>query len=119
MAANALIQLFSGHPYILLLALPALLALYTIATYDKRRRHLPPKVPAWPLINHTFTQMQDDMPPILREWGKTYGEVFRTRAGTTDFIWLNSKEAVKELFDRRSSIYSSRQPMPMAFDCAT
>ncbi|KAF2248184.1 cytochrome P450 [Trematosphaeria pertusa] len=59
------------------------------------------------------------MPPILREWGTKYGELFRTRAGTTDFIWLNSKEAVKELFDRRSAIYSSRQPMPMAFDCAT
>ncbi|KAH7122651.1 cytochrome P450, partial [Dendryphion nanum] len=52
-------------------------------------------------------------------WGGKYGELFRTKAGTTDFIWLNSKEAVKELFDRRSAIYSSRQPMPMAFDCAT
>ncbi|ORY09416.1 cytochrome P450 [Clohesyomyces aquaticus] len=59
------------------------------------------------------------MPPTLRDWGKKYGEVFRTRAGTTDFIWLNSKDAVKELFDRRSAVYSSRQPMPMAFDCAT
>ncbi|EXJ53393.1 uncharacterized protein A1O5_13382 [Cladophialophora psammophila CBS 110553] len=93
--------------------------LYKIATYDKRRRHLPPNVPAWPIINHTFIQQKDNTPPILRSWGETYGEVFRTKAGTTDFIWLNSKEAVKEVFDRRSAIYSSRQPMPMAFQCAT
>ena len=93
--------------------------IYKVARYDRRRRHLPPKVPAWPIINHTFVQQMDNMPPILRSWGEKHGEVFRTKAGTTDFIWLNSKEAVKELFDRRSAIYSSRQPMPMVFDCAT
>ena len=95
------------------------LAVYTFTTYDKRRRQLPPKIPSWPVVNHTFLQQSDNMPPVLRAWGEKYGEVFRTKAGTTTFIWLNSKEAVKELFDRRSAIYSSRQPMPMAFDCAT
>lgn len=111
---------FGMHPYFKLLAMIVVsLGIYVYVRYDKRRRSLPPKVPGWPIINHTFIQMQDNMPPILEKWGKEYGELFRTRAGTTDFIWLNSKEAVKELFDRRSAIYSSRQPMPMAFDCAT
>ena len=115
-----LIRIVVATPYLAFLAVAiTVLTIYKFSTYDKRRRSLPPMVPAWPLINHTFIQMQDDMPPILREWGTKYGELFRTRAGTTDFIWLNSKEAVKELFDRRSAIYSSRQPMPMAFDCAT
>lgn len=109
-----------SHPYLLCNAFLIFLPfLFYNLTYDRRRANLPPKVPAWPIINHTFLQQQDNTPPILRAWGKKYGELFRTRAGTTDFIWLNSKEAVKELFDRRSGIYSSRQPMPMAFECAT
>jgi hypothetical protein len=120
MAEPSMLQLGITHVYISVVSLALLaLAVYTFATYDKRRTNLPPKIPAWPIVNHTYIQMQDDMPPILREWGSKYGELFRTRAGTTDFVWLNSKEAVKELYDRRSAIYSSRQPMPMAFDCAT
>lgn len=118
--SNALISFTVSHIYLCVATLlsTALLSYYVL-TYDKRRNRLPPKIPAWPIINHTFLQQEDNTPPILRAWGEQYGEVFRTRAGTTDFIWLNSKEAVKELFDRRSAIYSSRQPMPMAFDCAT
>ncbi|KAF2119273.1 cytochrome P450 [Lophiotrema nucula] len=96
-----------------------ILYLYTFGKRDPRRKQLPPKVKGWPVINQTFLQQIDNTPPILQRWGREYGEIFRTRAGTTDFVWLNSKEAVKELFDRRSAIYSSRQPMPMAFDCAT
>lgn len=120
MATTTMIQAASPHIYLNLTVVAAIILLvFRLLMYDKRRRHLPPKVPAWPLINHTLVQMQDDMPPVLQEWGKKYGELFRTRAGSTDFIWLNSKEAVKELFDRRSAIYSSRQPMPMAFNCAT
>lgn len=63
--------------------------------------------------------VKDDPTEMLKQWARDYGEVFRTRSGVTDFIWLNSREAVKELFDRRSAIYSSRQPMPMALDAAT
>lgn len=86
---------------------------------DPRRKQLPPRVKAWPIINHTFMQVKDDPTEMLKQWARDYGEVFRTRSGVTDFIWLNSREAVKELFDRRSAIYSSRQPMPMALDAAT
>lgn len=114
------VSLILSHPYLFVVAnFVASVVLYKIATYDKRRRHLPPKVSGWPIINQTFLQQTDNTPPILRVWGEKYGELFRTKAGTTDFIWLNTKEAVKELYDRRSAIYSSRQPMPMAFSCAT
>lgn len=119
MAAADFILILAANAYASLIGLTALLFIYKLSTYDKRRRRLPPKVLAWPIVNHTSIQMQENFPPIVQEWGRKYGEVFRTKAGTTDFIWLNSKEAVKELFDRRSAIYSSRQPMPMAFNCAT
>lgn len=115
-----LVSLVLSHLYLFVVVIAVTsLVLYKTATYDKRRQYLPPKVSGWPIINQTFLQQTDNTPPILRAWGEKYGELFRTKAGTTDFIWLNTKEAVKELYDRRSAIYSSRQPMPMAFSCAT
>ncbi|KAF2260309.1 cytochrome P450 [Lojkania enalia] len=117
---NQFIIFLTLNPIFLIsLLLAIFLILYALCTRDPRRAHLPPKVPGWPLIHQTFLQQTDNTPPLLQKWGKEYGEVFRTRAGSTDFVWLNSKEAVKELFDRRSAVYSSRQPMPMAFGCAT
>ncbi|KAF2180282.1 cytochrome P450 [Zopfia rhizophila CBS 207.26] len=91
-------------------------ALYQLWTRDPRRKHLPPKVPGLPLINQTFFHARDSQIPEAIEWGKTQSELFRTRAGSTDYVWLNSPEAIKEILDRRSAVYSSRMPLPMASD---
>lgn len=96
-----------------LIVLAALYALYRYWTRDPRRACLPPHVRGWPIINQTLDQMQDDVIPLVQGWAKQYGEIFRTTSGTTTFIWLNSRKAVKELIDRRSVIYSSRHPQPM------
>jgi hypothetical protein len=98
--------------------LPILLLVVQYATRDPRRKSLPPQVRGWPIINQTFLQLKDDPTGLLRDWAREYGELFMTKSGTTTFIWLNSMESVKELFDRRSNIYSDRQPMPMALDAA-
>ena len=98
--------------------LPILFIVIHYATRDPRRKSLPPQVRGWPIINQTFLQLKDDPTGLLRSWAREYGELFMTKSGTTTFIWLNSMESVKELFDRRSNIYSDRQPMPMALDAA-
>ena len=82
-------------------------------------KHLPPKVPGLPIINQTFYHMQNDLATNAIKWTHEYGEIYRTRTGTTDWIWLNSGEAVKELVDRKSSIYSSRLLSPMGFEAAS
>jgi len=96
-----------------LLGLVAVYTLYKYWTRDPRLAHLPPHIRGWPIINQTFQQMRDNPIPLLQRWAKEYGEIFRTTAGNTTFIWLNSRKAVKELYDRRSGIYSSRHPQPM------
>ena len=101
-----------------LIVLPIVLVIYKYITRDPRRKSLPPQVRGWPIINQTFLQLKDDPTGLLREWAREYGELFMTKSGSTTFIWLNSMEAVKELFDRRSNIYSDRQPMPMALEAA-
>jgi len=91
--------------------------LYHYKTRDPRLTHLPPHVRGWPIINQTFSQMQDDVIPLVQGWAKQYGDIFRTTSGNTTFIWLNTREAVKELIDRRSAIYSSKHPQPMVEGC--
>jgi len=100
-----LLQIFFG--------VVAVYVLYKYWTRDPRLAHLPPHVRGWPIINQTFQQMEDNVIPRLQGWAKEYGEIFTTTAGNTTFIWLDSRKAVKELYDRRSGIYSSRHPHPM------
>jgi hypothetical protein len=83
---------------------------------DPRLASLPPHAPGWPIINQTFVHQQDDPTKILIKWAQKYGELFLTTSGTTRFVWINSRNAFKALIDRKSSIYSSRHPMPMTQD---
>ncbi|KEF54941.1 uncharacterized protein A1O9_09384 [Exophiala aquamarina CBS 119918] len=92
------------------------LVVYRVLLRDARRKHLPPKVRGFPLINQLLFHAGDSQISEAIKWKKTQGELFRTRAGSTDYIWLNSREAIKEICDRRSAVYSSRMPLPMACD---
>ena len=106
--------MFLGACFILVVYL-----LYRFFVRDPRRKHLPPLVPGPPIINHTFQHLEQEFPWRLTKWTQQYGDVFRTKSGATDFIWLGSPQAVKDLIDRKSAIYSSRQPQPMALGAAS
>ncbi|KAF5519594.1 Cytochrome P450 monooxygenase atE [Colletotrichum aenigma] len=55
----------------------------------------------------------------VRNWHQTYGDVFYTKVGATDYVWLSSPKAVKDLMDKKSAIYSSRPHSPLAQDVAS
>src|ERR1700709_1331421 len=82
-------------PVLFIFLLSLLLRQYWLR--DPRLKHLPPKVPGLPVINQTFYHMQDDLATNAIKWTREYGEIYRTRTGTTDWIWLNSGEAIKEI----------------------
>jgi len=86
---------------------------------DPRRKHLPPLVAGPPIINHTFIHLESEFPWRLTQWRDQYGDIFRTKSAATDFIWLSSPKLVKDIIDKRSAIYSSRQPQPMALGAAS
>ena|SRR5215471_3108955 len=92
---------------------------YRLFLRDQRKKHLPPLVPGPPIINHTFIHLEQEFPWRLTKWTQKYGDIFRTKSAATDFIWLGSPQAIKDLIDRRSAIYSSRQPQPMALGAAS
>ncbi|KLO06664.1 cytochrome P450 [Schizopora paradoxa] len=50
------------------------------------------------------------------EWSRKYGPVFQFRTFGRNFIVLNSVQAVTELLEKRSSIYSDRPMSWMLFD---
>ena len=47
----------------------------------------------------------------FQKWAEEYGPVYSLILGTKTLVVLSSDEAVKELLDRRSSIYSDRPDM--------
>jgi cytochrome P450 len=96
--------------------------LYTTPTVlkDSRRKHLPPGPRGLPFIGNILSLSP---PESVREkalaWTKQYGSVFHTKMGGADYIWLSSPQAVKDLMDKKSAIYSSRPPTPLAGDTAS
>lgn len=99
-----------------------LVAVYLIHKFvftDPRRKHLPPLVAGPPIINHTFIHLEPEFPWRLTKWRDQYGDMFRTKSAATDFIWLSSPKLVKDIIDKRSAIYSSRHPQPMALGAAS
>lgn len=47
----------------------------------------------------------------FEKWAREYGPVYSLMLGTKCLIVLSSDEAVKELLDKKSGIYSDRQDM--------
>ncbi|CAN9122409.1 unnamed protein product [Alternaria alternata] len=87
------------------------------AIKDSRRRHLPPGPKGHPFVGSLFELADTEaVRDKVIAWRKQYGHVFHTKIGGTDYIWLSSPKAVKDLMDKKSNIYSSRAPAPMAQD---
>ncbi|KAG8631793.1 hypothetical protein KVT40_000933 [Elsinoe batatas] len=86
---------------------------------DSRRKHLPPGPGGLPFVGNLF-EMGDaeNFHQTAVEWGK-FGDLTYTKMGGTDYVWLNTPKAVKDIMDKRSSIYSSRPPAPLASDVAS
>lgn len=55
----------------------------------------------------------------VRKWHQQFGDIFYTKIGGTDYVWLSSPRVVKDLMDKRSAIYSSRPHLPLAQDIAS
>ncbi|KAF9891617.1 hypothetical protein FE257_003628 [Aspergillus nanangensis] len=96
--------------------------LYLVPTVltDSRRKHLPPGPRGLPFIGNLFDLAESDLVPSKAiNWARSHGEIFYTRIGGSDYIWLSSPKAVKECMDKKSAIYSSRALAPLAQDVAS
>jgi hypothetical protein len=103
-------------PYLILIITSIIsIAIYTKFFYDPRRRHLPPGPKGWPIIGNTFQiDFEKNPAPQLVKWTKQYGEIFYLSIGGSDFVFLNSGRVVRDLMEKRGTIYSDKPDMPMA-----
>ncbi|RYP78222.1 hypothetical protein DL771_000699 [Monosporascus sp. 5C6A] len=97
------------HRAWLALALAAfVLVAWQISRIGRRPRNYPPGPPTLPLIGNIHQMPKHQGHLQFQKWAKEYGPVYSLMLGTKVMIVLSSDQAVKDLLDKRSAIYSSR-----------
>ncbi|KXN91371.1 O-methylsterigmatocystin oxidoreductase [Leucoagaricus sp. SymC.cos] len=81
-----------------------------------RQLPFPPGPKGWPVIGNVLDIPTEFEWEMYREWCKKFGtDVLHVPVMGTDIIVLDSSEAVMELMERRSSIYSDRRPCSLNY----
>ncbi|CAP85923.1 hypothetical protein E8E15_004471 [Penicillium rubens] len=73
-----------------------------------RPKNYPPGPPTWPILGNIHQMPSQDAHLQFEKWAREYGPIYSLMLGTKCLIVLSSDEAVKELLDKRSGIYSHR-----------
>ncbi|KAI0356908.1 cytochrome P450 [Trametes cingulata] len=77
---------------------------------------LPPGPKPVPIFGNLFQLEQQQEWLQFTNWGKIYGDVVTMRIFNKPIILLNSAQAIVDLFEARSAIYSDRPHLTMACD---
>ncbi|KAH9861055.1 hypothetical protein IAQ61_010791 [Plenodomus lingam] len=101
-ATNGMISYF--------LACIALFA-YRLSKIGRRPANYPPGPPTLPLIGNLHLMPKEKAHVQFQKWAQEYGPIYSLILGTKVMIVLNTDQAVKDLLDKRSGIYSSRPEM--------
>jgi hypothetical protein len=79
-----------------------------------RPRDFPPGPPTLPIIGNLHLMPSKKPHVQFKKWADEYGPIYSLILGTSVMIVLSSDQAVKDLLDKRSNIYSSRPPLYIA-----
>jgi len=88
---------------------------YCLYLDRKRTQGLPPGPRLLPIIGNLHLAPSKNPWDKYKQLFKQYGPIYRVIYGQQTLIMLGDNETVHNLFDKRSSIYSSRPRLPMAF----
>ncbi|KAL3476681.1 cytochrome P450 [Aspergillus californicus] len=77
----------------------------------RRPKNYPPGPPTLPILGNIHQMPTRDAHLQFEKWAREYGPIYSLMLGTQCMIILSSDEAVKDLLDKRSGIYSDRQEM--------
>ncbi|KAJ6580641.1 cytochrome P450 [Mycena capillaripes] len=82
--------------------------------HNRSKLPLPPGPKQLPFVGNLFDVPRDLQWETYHEWSKQLNsDIIHLNVAGTSIIVLSSMEAVKELFERRSSLYSNRPRLPM------
>jgi hypothetical protein len=96
--------------YAVLFAIAALLV-FRLRKIGHRPADYPPGPPTLPLIGNLHLMPKEKAHLQFQKWAEEYGPVYSLILGTNVMIVLNTDQAIKDLLDKRSGIYSSRPDM--------
>ncbi|ETW78616.1 cytochrome P450 monooxygenase 3 [Heterobasidion irregulare TC 32-1] len=99
-----------------MLDIVAILVLCLVGTFYARRKKslypLPPGPKGYPVIGNALDMPKSHEWIAYEKWVKELGsDIVHAEVLGTHIIILNSEKAAKELFERRSSLYSDRPPL--------
>ncbi|KAM0235931.1 hypothetical protein ACHAP5_009532 [Fusarium lateritium] len=77
----------------------------------RRPKNYPPGPLTLPILGNIHLMPKKDAHLQFRNWADEYGPVYSLILGTKPFIVLSSAQAVKDLLDKKSVLYSDRQEM--------
>ncbi|KAI1335380.1 cytochrome P450 [Xylariaceae sp. FL0016] len=84
------------------------LALYRLSRVGIRPAGYPPGPPTIPILGNLHLMPKENGHVQFQRWAQEYGPVYSLILGTKVMIVLSSDQAVKDLLDKKSNIYSSR-----------
>ncbi|KAI2467557.1 putative cytochrome P450 [Annulohypoxylon bovei var. microspora] len=85
-----------------------LLLVYRLGRIGQRPKGYPPGPPTLPLIGNLHQMPKKKAHLQFQKWAQEYGPVYSLILGTKVMVVLSSDQAIKDLLDKRSNIYSSR-----------
>lgn len=85
-----------------------LLLLYAVLFVGRREKSLPPGPPTLPIIGNLHQIPTKGSYLTFTEWSKKYGGIFSLKLGPGTAVVLTDRKYVKQLIDKKSSIYSDR-----------
>jgi hypothetical protein len=94
-----------------LLAVLVAVAVYGLSSIGRRPADYPPGPPTLPIIGNLHLMPKEKPHLQFQKWAEEYGPVYSLILGTKVMVVLSSDQAVKDLLDKRSGIYSSRPEM--------
>ena len=85
-----------------------LFLLYAILFIGRREKALPPGPPTLPIIGNLHQIPTKGSYLAFTDWSKKYGGIFSLKLGPGTAVVLTDRKYVKQLIDKKSSIYSDR-----------
>ncbi|KAI4851001.1 cytochrome P450 [Aureobasidium sp. EXF-8845] len=91
--------------------LAVILLVSKVLTIGRRGKDYPPGPPTIPILGNIHQMPRRDAHLQFQKWANQYGPVYSLMLGTRVLVVLSSDQAVKDLLDKRSAIYSARPDM--------